>query len=254
MSAWALERADRVATLTLFRPPLNVLDLATLEELDPLLARLERDDSLQVLVVRGAGEKAFSAGVAVEDHVAERIEPTLRAFHRALLRLWRLEATTIAVVRGHCLGGGLELAAVCDLIVAEEGATFGVPEVTLGCYPPVAAALFPQRLGPGRALDLMLTGRRLGAREAHDLGLVTRLTPGGGLEAEVDRLVAEICAHSTPVTRLIKRAGRAGEDLPFVEALAAAEELYLDELTATEDMQEGITAFLEKRPPVWRHR
>lgn len=253
MSPWDLERRGRVATLTLSRPPLNILDLGALEELDALLTELEADRGLQVLLLQGAGERAFSAGVAVEDHVAERIAPTLRTFHRGLRRLWRLEATTVAVVRGHCLGGGLELAAVCDLLVASDDARFGVPEVLLGCYPPVAAALFPGRLGYARSLELMLTGRTVDAQEALRLGLVTRLASADGVDAEVEALVAQITAHSTAVTRMIKRAGRAGERLPFIEALAETEELYLTELTATRDMEEGIAAFLEKRPPSWRH-
>jgi cyclohexa-1,5-dienecarbonyl-CoA hydratase len=254
VSRCTLERRGRVAALTLTHPPLNILDLQALTELDELLATLEGDHELQVLMVRGAGERAFCAGVAVADHTADRIEPTLRTFHRALLRLWRLEATTLAVVHGHCLGGGLELAAACDLVVAASDSRLGVPEVRLGCYPPVAAALFPRRLGAPRALELMLTGRTIDAEEARRLGLVTRVAAPGGLATAAEALVAEVTAHSAAVTRAIKRASRAGEGLPFPEALAATERHYLEELTATADMAEGIAAFLEKRPPAWRHR
>jgi cyclohexa-1,5-dienecarbonyl-CoA hydratase len=254
VSRCILERQGRVATITLTRPPLNVLDLQALDELDGRIATLEQDPELQVLLVRGDGERAFCAGVAVEDHLPERIEPTLRTFHRALLRLWRLEAATVAVVHGHCLGGGLELAAVCDLVVAEESARLGVPEIALGCYPPVAAALFPRLLGWHRALELMLTGRSLTAAEAWRYGLVSRLAPAGQLESEVARLVGEITDHSMAATRALKRASRAAEAEAFPEALAATEARYLRELLATEDLGEGIAAFLEKRPPVWRHR
>ena len=249
-----LERNGRTATLTVDRPPLNILDLATLGRLDEVLAELASDAELQVLVVRGAGERAFSAGVAVEDHVGDRIAPMLGAFHRALRRLRDLPAVSIASVRGHCLGGGMELALACDLVVAATGSRFGLPEIQLGCYPPFAAALLPARLGRQKALELMLTGRIATAEEAERLGLVTNVVAADELGAATDRLAAAIAAHSGPVVRLTKRAAAAGEAQPFAGALEEAERLYLDELTATEDMHEGIRAFLEKRRPVWRHR
>jgi cyclohexa-1,5-dienecarbonyl-CoA hydratase len=253
-SSVLLERQARVARLTLDRPPLNILDLETIAALDAHLAALAGDGDLQVLIVQGAGEKAFSAGVSVQDHVPDKIEAMLTGFHRALTRLRQHPAVTIAAVRGHCLGGGMELAAVCDLVVAEDGARFGQPEIRLGCYPPVAAALYPTRLGRGAAFDLLLTGRTLDCAAAERLGFVTRRAPAGGLEAAVDRLVGEITAASAAVVRLTKRALRAGEERPFGEALAEGERLYLEELAATADMAEGIAAFLEKRPPEWKHR
>ncbi|HVS02325.1 MAG TPA: enoyl-CoA hydratase-related protein [Thermoanaerobaculia bacterium] len=248
-----LERDGRVATLRLERPPLNILDLEALRALDGALAGLADDAELQVLLLRG-GERAFSAGVAVQDHVPGRIEDALGAFHAAVRRLRQLPAITVAAVRGHCLGGGLEMASACDLVVAAEGSRFGVPEVKLGCYPPVAAALYPRLMGRHRALDLLLTGRTLDAVEAERLGLISRLVADDQLEGELESLVAAITAHSAAVTRLIKRAVTSGERLPFSEALDEAERLYLEELTATADMHEGIAAFLEKRPPRWQHR
>lgn len=249
-----LSRRHRVATLTLERPPLNVLDLATLADLGRAVESLAGDSGLQVLVVRGAGERAFSAGVSVQDHTRDRIAAMLERFHGALVVLRELPAVTLAAVRGHCLGGGMELAAACDLVLAEEGARFGQPEVRLGCFPPFAAALLPARLGPGRTLELLATGRTLAAEEAYRLGLVTHLAPAGELEARLDELVADLTAASTPVLHLIKRAVRAGDHLGFPRALAETERLYTEELTVTEDMEEGLAAFLEKREPRWRHR
>lgn len=248
------EGHGRVAVLTLDRPPLNVLGLPTLEALDTTLGEVEDDASLQLLVVRGAGPRAFSAGVAVEDHVAERVGPMLDTFHRALLRLRRLPAVSLAVVHGHCLGGGLELAMACDLRLATDDARFGQPEIDVGCYPPFAAALYPRLLGPSLAAELILTGRILDAAEAEAAGLVSWRVPAGELEDRLGEVIARLTAKSAAVTRPAVAALRAGRDLPFAEALAESERLYREELVGTADMSEGLGAFLEKRSPRWRHR
>ncbi len=253
--ALLLERAGRTATLTFGRPPLNILDLDLLAALDAAIGGLESDRELQVLLVRGAGEKAFSAGVSVQDHTPDKIDRMLLSFHGALAKMRDLEAMTVALVDGHCLGGGMELAMVCDLVLATERSRFGQPEIGLGCYPPVAAALYPQRIGAGRTLELLLTGRTFDCAEALALGFVhERLGDRAALDARAAELAVAVQRHSAAVTRLTKRAVRAGENRAYTPALAEAESLYLRELTATEDMAEGIRAFTEKRSPAWRHR
>ncbi len=247
-------REGRVATLWLDRPPLNILDLAMLAELDSALAGLAADGELQLLVLCGAGERAFSAGVAVEDHAPETIGEMLSRFHSALWRLLRFPVPTVAAIHGHCLGGGMELAACCALRLAEAGARFGQPEIALGCFPPFAAALYPALLGRAAACDLLLTGRTIDAREAQRLGFVSRLLPAGELEAGVQALVEEITSASAAVTRIATRALRAGAEAPLERAVAECERLYREELAATADMAEGLAAFLEKRQPRWRHR
>jgi cyclohexa-1,5-dienecarbonyl-CoA hydratase len=249
-----LQRDGRVATLTLARPPLNILDLPTLETLDRGLGGLRNDGQLDLLIVRGAGSRAFSAGVAVQDHTGERIGPALAAFHGAVRKLRELPAVTMAVVQGHCLGGGLELALACDLILASDDSRFGLPEITLGCYPPVAAALLPRWVGRPRALELLLTGRNFDAAEAERLGLLTRRAAPEQLDDACRELRGALLAQSGAALRLTKRAARAGEELPFGPALTEAERLYLEELTRTADMHEGIAAFLGKRKPEWKHR
>lgn len=252
-----VRREGPAAWLTIDRPPLNILDIPTLLQLREAVAGFQgesRADDLQVVVLRGAGERAFSAGVSIQDHTPDKVGSMLESFHGALRILRDLPAVTIAAVHGHCLGGGMELALCCDLVIATEESRFGQPEVELGCYPPVAAALYPSIIGAGRTLDLLLTGRTLDCQEAERMGLVTRRVPTGRLGVTVDELVAQITGKSAPVTRLIKAAVRAGRDRGFSEGLTEAERLYLDELCPTEDMQEGIAAFLEKRRPVWRHR
>lgn len=249
-----LDRRDRVAELVLDRPPLNVLDLATLARLDEIVRELRSAEGLHVLVVRGAGGRAFSAGVAVEDHTPDKIALMLARFHGALVKLYQLDAVTVAAVDGHCLGGGMELAAVCDLVLASERSRFGQPEIRLGCYPPLAAALYPSLIGPAVTADLLLTGRTLGCEEAERLGFVARRVEDERFETALEALVEELLAHSGAVLRLTKKAIRAGRGNRFQKALGECEHVYLQELAATSDMEEGVRAFLEKRPPEWRHR
>ena len=247
-----VDRDGRTATVTLNRPPLNILDIPTIARLGEVVSELAEDGELQVVVIRGAGERAFSAGVAVQDHTPDKVGPMLESLHGAIRKLRDLSAVTVAAVRGHCLGGGMELALACDLVVATEDARFGQPEIELGCYPPVAAALYPSLIGPGRTLDLLLTGRTLSCEEAERMGLVARRV--SDLDEGVAKLTAEITARSAAVVRLTKRAVQAGRDRGFSEALTESERLYLEELCPTADMEEGIAAFLEKRRPVWKHR
>jgi cyclohexa-1,5-dienecarbonyl-CoA hydratase len=252
-----LERQGRAAFLVLDRPPLNILDLEAIAALDRSLESLSAlavHDDLQLVVLRGAGGRAFSAGVSVQDHTPDKVGGMLESFHRAIRRLHDLEAITLAAVAGHCLGGGMELAMTCDLLLASESSRFGQPEIQLGCYPPAAAALYPRKLGHARTFDLLLTGRTLACEEAERCGVVTWRVSDAEFEERLQSLVADLTGKSTAVTRLTKRAIRAGIDLDFREAVAEAERLYLDQLTRTEDMEEGIRAFLEKRPPRWKHR
>jgi len=245
---------DRSAELVLAKPPLHILDLDLLERLEARLSELAADPKLQVLVLRAEGGKAFCAGVAVQDHTADKVERTLGAFHGAIRALRALDAFTLAVVDGACLGGGMELAAACDYVIAGERAKFGQPEIQLGCFPPVAAALLPRRLGAGVALELILSGRTVGADEALALGLVHERVSSDSLPTRVRDLVGTVTTKSAVATRFAKRAVRAGEERGFEPALAEAERLYLRELASSRDMTEGIEAFLEKRPAVWEHR
>jgi cyclohexa-1,5-dienecarbonyl-CoA hydratase len=249
-----LERAERVATLWVDRPPVNVLDLETLAALETAVATLASLDDLALVVVRGAGPKAFSAGVSVADHTPDKVAGMLASFHRGLLGLAELPALTVAAVHGHCLGGGMELALACDFVLATEGARFGQPEIELGCFPPFAAALYPQRIGRARTLEMLVTGRLFPAAEAAALGLVDWVVPEAELETRLAETVARLTAKSTPVARLAKRAVLAGERLPLAPAVAEAERLYVEELTQVADMEEGLQSFLEKRRPSWRHR
>lgn len=241
----------RVAHLTLAAPPLNILDLALIEALDRELAALP--SATQLLVLRGQGGKAFSAGVSIRDHTPDKVDRMLAGFHGVIRRILDLDAIVLAVVDGVCLGGGMELAMACDLVLASEDARFGQPEIQLACYPPVAAALYPKMIGPQRTAELLLTGRPVGAAEAHGWGLVNWLVPAAEIDAKAREVVGRITEQSAAVTRLTKRAIAAGRSGPWRQSLAEAERIYLQELTQTKDMNEGIAAFLEKRKPTWAH-
>jgi cyclohexa-1,5-dienecarbonyl-CoA hydratase len=250
----SIRRDGRCATIELNRPPLHILDLDLLAALDAGLAELAADRELQLVLLRGGGERAFSAGVSVQDHTPDKLDRMLASFHGAIRRLRSLDALSVALVDGHCLGGGLELATACDLVLASERSRFALPEIKLGCFPPVALAQYPSRIGLGRTLDLVLTGRGFDAAEALRLGLIDECLPAGELAGRGAALAAAVTAHSAAVTRLAVRAGRAGAARPFEAALAEGERIYLRELAATADMAEGLAAFGDKREPVWRHR
>ena len=246
-----LDREGAVARLTLNRPPLNVLDIATMLEMSRALEEVEADPGVGVALITGEG-KAFCAGVDVEDHSADQVEVMLDAFHRVVLQILGLPCPVVAAVNGAALGGGCELVLASDVAFARAGAKIGQPEVLLGVFPPVAAALMPRLLGRQRALDLILSGRTLGAEEAMTMGLISRVIPTGEFAAEVDAYVAGLASLSRPVLRLAKATTRECMDLPPHKAIQRAERRYLRDLMALEDPHEGLAAFLEKRSPVWK--
>ena len=246
-----VERAGPVAKITLHRPPVNVLDIPALQELNAALDALPGPPHLRFLVFTGSGEKAFCAGVDVRDHTPDRVAEMLGSFHRVFRKLWKSDWLTIAAVRGHCLGGGMELATSCDFVIATHTAQFAQPEIKLACFPPVAAILLPALVGPRWALDLILTGRALTAEQAHALGLVTEVVGEGELEGAIQKLIATLTAYSPAVLPLARRAVLRAAGLDFERALDEMEKFYLDGLMQTEDAAEGIRAFIERRRPAW---
>ena len=246
-----LETASGVATITLDRPPLNVLTVEMIGELEAALDVGSQDTHLKALVLRAEG-KAFCAGVDVADHVPERVDTMIRGFGRLFTRLRAFPAPTIAYVHGAALGGGTELALGCDLVLAGASARFGQPEIKLGVFPPIAAALFPQLIGYQRAARLVLTGETVSADEAARLGLITFAVPDAELPARREQLLEQFRGLSAVALRLAKRALLTGADLGAARALTPIEDLYLAELMSTKDAGEGIQSFMEKRPPVWR--
>ncbi|MDE3228406.1 MAG: enoyl-CoA hydratase/isomerase family protein [Chloroflexota bacterium] len=243
--------AEGVATITLDRPPLNVLTIAMNRELEDALERVAQDQRLKAAVLRAEG-KAFCAGVDVADHTPARVDEMIRGFGRLFTRLRMSPAPTIAVVHGAALGGGTELAIGCDLVLAGSSARFGQPEIKLGVFPPIAAARFPRLIGYQQAARLILTGEPVSAAEALRLGLVTEVVPDAELTARLDSLLGQLRGQSAAALRLAKRALLMGDTRDDADTLDAIERLYLTDLMATADAREGIQSFMEKRQPVWR--
>ena len=246
-----VEFAPPIASLTLTHPPLNVIDLPMMDEISGALAEIEGRTDVSVVVVQGS-EKAFSAGVDVAAHTPDKIEEMLRKFHSVILKLVTMKKVTIACVRGHCLGGGAELAMVCDLVFTTESAQWGFPEIKLACFPPVAATALAALIGQKAASDLILTGRTISGEEAAALGLANRAVADSGLESVVQESIDQLAKLSSSALAVTKKAIYAWDSMHFDKGLARAEKVYLEELTKIEDMQEGINAFLEKREPTWK--
>ncbi len=241
----------RVAWLTLDRPPLNVLDLGTLEQLVTVLRSLsDPQPSVRVVALAHAGE-LFSAGVDVHDHLGDRAERMLELFLEACRRLVGLPVPTVAAIAGAAIGGGFELALCCDLIVASDRARFSLPEIKVGTFPPVAVALLHEKLPAQLAAELIYAGKELEAARAHQLGLVNRLVAAVAFEAELNEFVQSIACYSGAVLRAAKRAAEPARTRAL-QAVSYAERVYREELSGTADMSEGLDAFLQKRQPVWR--
>jgi cyclohexa-1,5-dienecarbonyl-CoA hydratase len=248
-----IEKQERVISLTWDRPPLNVLDVALLRELTDALVDCAAA-SADVVILRGAGQRAFSAGVDIRDHTVEKVPEMLGVVHGVIRKLLALPQVTIAAVRGVCLGGGCEVASSCDFVVATEASSFATPEIFVGCYPPVALARFTNLIGYHRAVEMILTGKRVAAPEAQAIGLINRVCREDELETALDLLTQELLGKSGAVLRLTLKGLRELSLRGFEESLRRSEEIYCNELLQTADVEEGINAFLEKRAPHWRHQ
>jgi cyclohexa-1,5-dienecarbonyl-CoA hydratase len=222
-------------------------------ELIEVLEDLSAQAELKVVVVTGS-ERVFSAGVAVEDHTPDRVEQMIQLFGQLYSRLHSLPVPTVAVVQGSALGGGAELALGCDLVLASTSARFGQPEIKLGVFPPIAAALFPRLIGTQQAARLLFTGEVISAEQAASIGLVTRVVDDHEMAEALETLLKPLQEMSATALHFTKRALIYGADLGATEALPRIEDLYLRELMSTADAEEGISAFLQKRPPVWQDR
>ena len=246
-----LDLEPPVARIVLNNPPLNVIDIRMMDELAEALTEIEARIEISVLIIRGS-QRAFSGGVDVAAHTPDKVEQMLTKFHGVIRTLVASKKVTIAAVHGHCLGGGAELAMVCDLAYTSELASWGFPEIKLGCYPPVAVAALAALIGQKHAADLILTGRTITGREAASINLANAVVPEIDLDHTVQEAVHHLSQLSPAALAITKKAIYAWDSIHFDKGLARAEKIYLDELIKTEDAAEGIDAFLEKRPPVWK--
>jgi cyclohexa-1,5-dienecarbonyl-CoA hydratase len=239
----------QVARLTLAAPTANILDRSMLADLRRLLGELGTGKNLKSIVLIGEGPN-FSYGASIQEHLPGAIEAGLEELRQTLTALAHAPAPTVAAVRGRCLGGGLELALACDLILAEADAQMGFPEIRLGVFPPAASALLPVKIGLGPAAYMTLTGANWTGIEAARLGLVARTAPSGQLEAELDQwLASDFLPRSAAGLRHAARAIRRPLLRALEQDLPVLEKMYITELMTGPDAEEGIRAFLEKRPP-----
>jgi cyclohexa-1,5-dienecarbonyl-CoA hydratase len=240
-----------IRRITLTRPPLNIVDITMLHHLADAVESVP-DAGIKVILLEGAGRRAFCAGVDVADHTPSRVGDMLEAFSRAVRALLGSRVPVVAALNGAALGGGFEIALSCDVVLARAGVAVGQPEIRLGVFPPVAAALLPRLAGRHVAMDLILSGRTIGAAEAQSLGIVAATYADEEFDAAVDAYIAGLTAHSAPVLRLARRAVLAGAEGALLDALAETDRIYLEELMILEDPVEGLAAFTTKRSPVWR--
>jgi cyclohexa-1,5-dienecarbonyl-CoA hydratase len=250
-----LDFTETVAYLTMNRPPYNVLTKDMMEEIARAIEGLHEHRETRALVIQASKEcTAFSAGVAVEDSRPERAFQTLEAFQSVFTAMLDISKPVVTVVNGPAIGGGCELAALGDMIVATPKARFAQPEIRLGVYPPLAAVILPHAIGHKRALEMILTGEPLPATEAARLGLVNRLVPEDKLEEEVAKVVEKITGQSAPVLEMAKKVLYDTIGLPLGLALRKSADIYLNQLMDLSDAQEGLRAAVEKRKPVWKDK
>ena len=246
---------DRVARITFNRPPLNVFSIAMMREINAALNECIPPRDLTAIIFDAAPDtRAFSAGVAVEEHVPATVFQMLDSFHAIFRTLLQVARPAIAIVDGPALGGGCELIAACDMVIASEGARFGQPEIKLGVFPPIAAILLPRIIGEKRARELILTGDLIDANEALRLGLVNYVVPSDRLEEKTQEILAKLRELSAAALGMTRMALDIGGQIGFESALTNVENLYLLELMKTEAAEEGVRAFMEKRKPQWRNK
>ena len=244
------EKEEDRYRIILADPPLHILDTALLLELREAVERVEPDRPL--LLIEAEGNRAFSAGASVQDHLGDRVGPMLEAFHGALRALHRLDLVSVAKVRGLCLGGGCELAMACDFVLASDRASFGQPEIALGVFPPVAVWQLGRLTSPRKGLEMILTGDPIQAPEAARLGMINAVFAEEELDQKSELWLSRLLRHSSSSLRLAKKAFRLASAGDFEERLAEVERFYLEELMRTDDATEGLVAFLEKRSPEWK--
>ena len=249
-----LKIEDRVARITFARPPLNVFNIDMMREIAKALGESNQREIVAIVFDADKNCRAFSAGVAVEDHVQDTIFQMLDAFHSIFRVLEQAAKPTIALIDGAALGGGCELVAACDIVIASDRSRFGQPEIKLGVFPPVAAVLLPRVIGERRARELILTGEIIDAVEAGRLGLCNHVVPGAHLEPKLLEVLAKLRELSGTSLSYARQSLDLGRGRSIEDALSEQENIYLHELMKTQDANEGVKAFMEKRKATWRHR
>lgn len=247
------EITSPIARITFHHPPLNVIDFQMMDELLEAIQTLEQHSEVSVVILSG-GERGFSAGVDVAIHTPDKIETMFQKFHGVIGALSKCRKITIAEVHGICLGGGAELAMICDMVYTTEKAKWGFPEINLGCYPPVACAALSALVGQKRAAELVFTGRAISGAEAAAWGLANEAHPEGELQEVLQGTLDYLQKLSPAALSVAKKAFYGWDSIHLDKGMARAEKIYIEELMQTEDVKEGINAFMQKRKPEWTGR
>ena len=241
-----------VATLRLSRPPANLLDITTIDAINESLFSLRDTPGLKVLVIRGS-ETVFSEGFDLNDHTPQRVQRLIHVFVRVFETMRMMPVISVAAVEGRAAGAGFELALGCNLFVATETATFGLPQIKTGLLPPVAAAILPRVAPRRRAMEWILTGNKISARRLEHDGVINRLLPEDHFDSMLNAFVAELTGKSAPILQLARRAQLEAYYSTFPDALSNIHSLYIHRLIDLEDAQEGPRAAVEGRKPVWKN-
>lgn len=244
---------DGVGEIIFDHPPLNVLNIEMMTEINSALTEFAKNPGLKIIVITGAG-KAFSAGVDVSEHTKEKVNEMISTFHEIFNHLNSISVPTMAAVNGAALGGGCEVAIFCDFVLASEKAKFGQPEIKVGVLPPIAAIMFPRLMDRKKAVELILTGDVIGAQEAKTLGSVNQVVPVEEFEDKKKEFIQKFTALSGAVLKITKKSINQTIGLDYKNAIKNVEDVYLNELMSTDDANEGLQAFLEKREPIWKNK
>jgi cyclohexa-1,5-dienecarbonyl-CoA hydratase len=244
---------DRIAHLTLARPPLNVLNIALLTEINAYLESLIARRDLCALLIDGEG-KMFSSGVDVPEHKKDMVSTMIRTFHQTFRLMNRLPMPTICAAHVGAYGGAMELVIFCEIVLASDDLKIGVPEIKLGVFPPLAVAHLMQFVGAKKAAELIYTGAVLNAGEAQRIGLVNHVFPAADFTKSVEQFVGQFKPLSAFALRNAKHAFQRVVMKDFERDLDEAESIYLTDLMEGHDPTEGLAAFMEKRKPVWKDK
>lgn len=249
----SLTTEGRAARIQFRRPPLNIFTLPLLTDLKEALHVVQKNSEVHAVIFSSTGSKAFSAGVAVQDHYPRTAPKLFKTFHATFRTLWSWNKLSVAEVDGYCLGGGCELALSCDLAVASTRAVFGFPEITVGCFPPIGLIRLPSAIGLPRATEYLLSGKRFTSQEAMALGLINRRVPATQLKLTTTNLLKPIFNQSLKVIQKTIEVLRL-HTKPLIQSISISERTYLNDLLNTHDAIEGLDAFLQKRPPIWQNK
>ncbi|MFH1155062.1 MAG: enoyl-CoA hydratase/isomerase family protein [Pseudomonadota bacterium] len=248
-----VEKNNGLARIVLNRPKHNVLNIPMMNELNRELAAIAADDELKCVVITGEG-RSFCAGVEVGDHKPEMVDEMVAVFNRIFELINCIDIPVIAAVQGGaCLGGGMELAIACDIVLASEKAIFGQPEIKLGFFPPYAAIRLPELVGTAKAIEILTTGKSYTAAQAKSLGFVSETAPAETFQDTVNSYVNEICMSSPLIIRLNKRAVKRHLGVGFAQSVDLVSNYFLNTMMKTQDTLEGIKSFEEKRVAVWKN-